>query len=126
MRLPEGGTLNSHYRFESYRIRYSYVLAKSDKPQFDMGFTAKICNAAIMIVKDQAGTEKRDTGFAPLINLGLDWTFAQTFGLIPAGDALAAPQGRAEDLLIAIYAEPADRLRLCVGYRILYGGANND
>jgi hypothetical protein len=42
------------------------------------------------------------------------------------GDALAAPQGRAEDILAAFYAEAAEGIRLRLGYRILEGGADND
>ena len=42
------------------------------------------------------------------------------------GDALAAPQGRAEDVLIAATYEVSDNLAIRAGYRILEGGADND
>jgi hypothetical protein len=47
-------------------------------------------------------------------------------GFLLEGDALAAPQGRAEDVLLAFYFHPAERIGMKVGYRILEGGADND
>ena len=41
-------------------------------------------------------------------------------------DALAAPQGRAEDVLIAATWRARDTLALRVGYRTVEGGADND
>ena len=42
------------------------------------------------------------------------------------GDALAAPQGRAEDVLAALTYGKSDKFRIKIGYRILEGGADND
>jgi len=42
------------------------------------------------------------------------------------GDALAAPQGRAEDVLIAMHYIVSDKIGIKAGYRILEGGADND
>ncbi|MFZ1845950.1 MAG: hypothetical protein WAU12_03520, partial [Saprospiraceae bacterium] len=42
------------------------------------------------------------------------------------GDALAAPQGRAEDVLLAVTYKFSDNLMTHLGYRILEGGADND
>ncbi|MCK7482499.1 MAG: hypothetical protein M0C28_39280 [Candidatus Moduliflexus flocculans] len=42
------------------------------------------------------------------------------------GDALAAPQGRAEDVSLSVWADLSQKLRLRVGYRLLEGGAEND
>jgi hypothetical protein len=46
--------------------------------------------------------------------------------LLLDGDALAAPQGRAEDVALAIWADLSKSLRLRAGYRLLEGGADND
>jgi len=40
------------------------------------------------------------------------------------GDALAAPQGRAEDVLLALQLHLNEDVTLKAGYRILEGGAN--
>jgi hypothetical protein len=47
-------------------------------------------------------------------------------GLLFEGDALAAPQGRAEDVLLAGTWKLSDHITARLGYRILEGGADND
>lgn len=126
VRFADGEALNSHYRFDSYRLTYRYALVDSDRLRFDLGFTAKVRDASIRIEGEETSSEKTNTGFVPLINFALDWSFASRFGLLFEGDALAAPQGRAEDVLAALYADAVDRLRFRLGYRILEGGADND
>ena len=121
-----GEDLRARYRFDSYRLTYSYALVQADRISFDIGFTGKIRDAAIRIESDQRSSEKTNTGFVPLIHFALDWSLASRFGLLVQGDALAAPQGRAEDVLVAPYADLSDRIRVRLGYRILEGGADND
>ncbi|MFK7845351.1 MAG: hypothetical protein AB8G77_08625 [Rhodothermales bacterium] len=52
--------------------------------------------------------------------------FTAKLGLLVDGDALAAPQGRAEDVLVALTFSATDQLDIKLGYRILEGGADND
>ncbi len=118
--------LNGRYRFDSYRLTYSYAFLKSDHFRLDLGLTAKIRDASIRIETEGKSSEKANTGFVPLINFALDWSLTSRFGLLFEGDALAAPQGRAEDVLLAVYADTTERLRLRLGYRILEGGVDND
>jgi len=54
------------------------------------------------------------------------WNFKENLGVLVYGDALAAPQGRAEDILVALRYRLSDKLSLKGGYRILEGGADND
>ena len=42
------------------------------------------------------------------------------------GDALAAPQGRAEDVLLALQYRYDATLAFKLGYRMLEGGSDND
>ncbi|MFH2050436.1 MAG: hypothetical protein ABIJ12_13450 [bacterium] len=119
-------SLSSRYRFDSYRLSYSYRLVQSNHLKFDIGFTAKIRDASIEIKSESQSSEKTNTGFVPLINFSLDWSFVSRFGFLFEGDALAAPQGRAEDVLLAPYVDVSDRLRFRIGYRIPEGGADND
>jgi hypothetical protein len=65
-------------------------------------------------------------GFVPIINFRLLWKIDQKFGILLDGDALAAPQGRAEDVLIAATYKLSDNIGIRAGYRILEGGADND
>ncbi len=118
--------LNSTYRFDSYRLTYRYTLVNKTSFRAGIGVTAKIRDASIKIESPNNVSEKKNTGFVPLINFALDWRFAQNIGLMLKGDALAAPQGRAEDVILALYGYPMNDLRFRLGYRILEGGADND
>jgi len=118
--------LNSIYRFDSYRVTYNYTLLSRERLRVGLGFTAKIRDASIRIDDGTDYSEKTNTGFVPLINFAVDWSLGSKLGFIFEGDALAAPQGRAEDVLLAVYGELVDKLRLRLGYRILEGGADND
>jgi hypothetical protein len=50
----------------------------------------------------------------------------ERLSLLLEGDALAAPQGRAEDILVAARYKINDAASMSVGYRLLEGGADND
>jgi hypothetical protein len=126
VRFDSGVTLNALYRFDSYRVTYRYTLFHGERIRAGIGFTGKVRDASISIDNDSVYSEKANTGFVPLINFAFDWRFASKLGLILEGDALAAPQGRAEDVLLAIYGNPSNQLRLRLGYRVLEGGADND
>jgi hypothetical protein len=54
------------------------------------------------------------------------WKPVDKFGILLEGDALAAPQGRAEDVLIAATYRFSHIFGLKAGYRLLEGGADND
>lgn len=125
-RFGTGVPINSRYRFDSYRVTYQYFWYKKERLTAAIGFTGKVRDAAIRLDNGAVSSEKTNTGFVPLINFAFDWRMRSDFGLILEGDALAAPQGRAEDILLAIYSKPVKQLRLRVGYRILEGGADND
>jgi hypothetical protein len=126
VRFGANRPLNSLYRFDSYRVTYQYTWLSSERIKVGIGFTGKVRDASISFANGSVSSEKANTGFVPLINFAFDWRFASRLGLIFEGDALAAPQGRAEDVLLAIYANPSDQVRLRLGYRVLEGGADND
>jgi hypothetical protein len=126
VKFDSGVPLNARYRFDSYRVTYRYTLFPGERIRAGIGFTGKVRDAAISLDNGSVYSEKANTGFVPLINFAFDWRFASKLGLIFEGDALAAPQGRAEDVLLAIYGNPSNHLRLRLGYRVLEGGADND
>nr|MBN2277266.1 hypothetical protein [candidate division Zixibacteria bacterium] len=125
-RFDSGLPINSHYRFDSYRLTYQYALVNSDRLRFGLGLTAKIRDASIKLTNTAGSSEKTNTGFVPLINFSLDWSLGSNIGLLLEGDALAAPQGRAEDVLLAVHGRASNRLAFKLGYRILEGGVDND
>lgn len=114
------------YRFDSYRLTYRYDFYRRDRLRLGVGFTGKLRDAAISVEGGGQKSEKANTGFVPLINFRAQWTISPRFELLLDGDALAAPQGRAEDVVLALTANAAKSLQFKIGYRFLEGGADND
>ena len=124
--FPAGTALEGTYKFNSYRLTYRYDIVKKPRFELGLGFTAKIRDAKIELSSPGLSSEKTNVGFVPIINFRLLWNVADRFGLLLYGDALAAPQGRAEDVLVAATYQLSDCFEIRAGYRILEGGADND
>jgi hypothetical protein len=118
--------LNGTYKFNSYRLTYRYDLVNKPTIVFGLGFTAKIRDAGISLSSPGLSAEKTNVGFVPIINFRVWWKIDDTFGLLLDGDALAAPQGRAEDVMFAATYNFTDNIGIRAGYRILEGGADNN
>ena len=124
--FPPDSHLNAVYKFNSYRITYRYDIVKRPKFEFGLGFTAKIRDADIALSDGVLSSSKTNVGFVPIINFRLYWLLHEKFGMLLEGDALAAPQGRAEDVQLAATYKLEDYLMIRIGYRILEGGADNN
>ncbi|MBN2480995.1 MAG: hypothetical protein JXB19_04590 [Bacteroidales bacterium] len=124
--FPSNTEISAFYKFNSYRLTYRYDIIKKPKLDFGLGFTAKIRDAKIALESSGLKSEKTNVGFVPIINFRLLWRPEENLGILIDGDALAAKQGRAEDVLIAATYRISDRVGLKAGYRILEGGADND
>ena len=122
--FPANIPLAGVYRFNSYRLTYRYDFIRKEKLRIGVGFTAKIRDAAISVEGNNKKSEKTNVGFVPLINFRLEWFFAKNLSLLLDGDAAAASQGRAEDVLLALQLNLNESVTLKAGYRILEGGAN--
>jgi hypothetical protein len=122
--FPANVPLTGVYRFNSYRLTYRYDLLKKEKWQAGIGLTAKIRDAAIKIEGGGKSSNKTNVGPVPLLNFRVAWQFHKDWGLLLEGDAAAAPQGRAEDVLLAVQYRWNDKLTLKAGYRILEGGSD--
>jgi len=124
--FPSNTALDASYKFNSYRITYRYDIVKKAKIEFGLGFTAKIRDAEIALRSQGLAASKKNVGFVPIINFRLNWKMNDKVGILLEGDALAAPQGRAEDVLLAGTYKLSDQFLFRLGYRILEGGAAND
>ena len=124
--FPANTELEGTYKFNSYRLTYRYRIVNKPKFEFGLGFTAKIRDAKIALRSSSLESEKPNVGFVPIINFRLFWNIDEHFGLLLVGDALGSPQGRAEDVLVALTYKASDRFSLRAGYRILEGGADVD
>ncbi|MFO7676343.1 MAG: hypothetical protein R6X12_08520 [bacterium] len=121
--------LRGLYRFDSYRLTYRYGLVRARRFSLDLGLTAKIRDAEIRLEYVSArdsGASKKNTGFVPIVSFRADWQLGPRLGLVLDGDALAAPQGRAEDVTAALRIGFGDRVDARVGYRVLEGGSDVD
>jgi hypothetical protein len=122
--FPGATPLEGVFRFDSYRVTYRYDFYARDRLTAGLGFTGKIRDAEIRLEGDGLSSAKTNTGFVPLINFRLDWAPARTVHLLVEGDALAAPQGRAEDVFLGAGYALRPVLFLRAGYRFLEGGAD--
>jgi hypothetical protein len=124
--FPANTELTGTYKFNSYRLTYRYNIVLKPKFEFGLGLTAKIRDAEIALASPGLTSSKTNVGFVPIINFRFFWKAGDKFGLLLDGDALAAPQGRAEDIQIAATYNLSDNFRIRAGYRILEGGADSD
>jgi hypothetical protein len=124
--IPQGSLTEGSYRFNSYRLTYRYDFVKGERVEFGAGFTAKIRDAEITLRSGSQSDSKPNVGFVPIINFRLNVKATDALSVLLEGDALAAPQGRAEDVLLAVSWKVSENMGLRAGYRILEGGADND
>jgi len=118
-----GTSVQSVYRFDSYRLTYRYSFINTDKLGLAAGITGKLRIADIAIMSDSGYVHRSDVGVVPLINTTLRWNFATPFSVLLDADALVTPFGRAEDVLLAVQYASSDKITWRLGYRVLEGGA---
>jgi hypothetical protein len=118
--------LDGEYTFNSYRLTYRYEFAPRGRLQYGLGLTGKIRDAAIRLEGGGLTSKKTNVGFVPLINFSLRYGLNDKLTGVFEGDALAAPQGRAEDVFLGVLYRFVDTAAIKIGYRMLEGGADND
>ena len=117
------GLTTARYRFDTYRLTYRYALLQRDRVGLQVGATALLRDAEIRLTGGGASASKKNVGVVPLLSLRAAWRIAGPLSLVLDGDALAAPQGRAEDASLALELETGG-LRFRAGYRIVEGGTD--
>ena len=122
--FPTGTPLEGLYRFDSYRLTYRYRFLRTERWEGWVGFTAKIRDAEIRLEGGGLEAQTTNTGFVPLLSFRFSWKLRDLLQAILDGDALAGPQGRAEDVLLALRYQFCPRIALRAGYRVLEGGAD--
>jgi hypothetical protein len=115
---------DARYRFDSYRLTYRYALLQRDRWTVKLGFTGKIRDAEVRLEQGGRVARRSNTGFVPLLHLSASWRFAPSWELLLDADALAAPQGRAEDVALLVGWSVAPDVQLRAGYRTVEGGAD--
>ena len=120
--VPTDGT----WTFNSYRVTYRYEPWRRDTWMLGFGVTAKVRDAVIRLESNGLSAEKTDLGVVPLINFKFERRLGARAAFLLEGDALAAPQGRAEDIFAGIVVDAGKQWSIKAGYRFLEGGADND
>ena len=120
--VPTDGT----WTFNWYRVTYRYEPWRRDNWMLGFGVTAKVRDAVIRLESNGLSAEKTDLGVVPLINFKFERRLGNRATFLLEGDALAAPQGRAEDVFAGIVVDAGRNWSIKAGYRFLEGGADND
>lgn len=121
-----GEQVGATYRFNSYRLTYSYRIYHTERWQWRIGFTGKIRDAEIALTQGNLKTSNSNVGFVPLIHLRGAVGLSELVSLVLDADFLAAPQGRAEDISVKLHYWIRDDWFAAAGYRMLEGGADVD
>jgi len=122
--FPAGTNLAATYRFDSYRLTYRYTFGPWGRFRLGLGATAKLRDAAIALEGGGLAAEKTNVGVVPLVNFRLTYALAERVTLVWEGDALAAPQGRAEDVFLGAVVPLTATAAVKGGYRVLEGGVD--
>jgi len=118
--------VRGRYVFNSYRLTYRYTAVQGTNWRFGIGVTGKIRDASTRLEAPGKSAEKTNVGFVPLVNFSLERRLGTRATFLVEGDALAAPQGRAEDIFTGVLVAVHRNLSVKAGYRFLEGGADND
>jgi len=124
--FPAGRPLDATYVFNSYRLTWYWRFPPGAKWSFRLGATLKVRDAQIALAGDAGRSAKDDLGLVPLVYLGARYQATERLAIELEADALAAPQGRAEDVSLKAVFRVSDRVDVDLGYRLLEGGADND
>jgi hypothetical protein len=114
------------WTFNSYRVTYRYEPWRKDTWMFGFGVSVKVRDAVIRLESNGTAAEKTDLGVVPLINFKFERRLGSRAAFLLEGDALAAPQGRAEDIFAGLVFDAGKQWLIKAGYRFLEGGADND
>jgi hypothetical protein len=123
---PSGRPVDATYVFNSYRLTWYWRFPPGKRWSFRLGATLKVRDAQIALAGDPGRSAKDDLGVVPLVYAAARYQATERFALEVEADALAAPQGRAEDVSVKAVVRLSDRVEADFGYRLLEGGADND
>ncbi|MCX7995518.1 MAG: hypothetical protein N3A65_07100 [candidate division WOR-3 bacterium] len=115
--FQQGIPTDATYKFNSWRLGYSYNLCKSQKHNCKcwIGFTAKIRDAKIRLEQQGRGAEKTDLGFVPLLHIAMEKKFSDRWGFVFDLEGLAGGPGRAFDGALKLRSSPEKAWSMSTG-----------
>ncbi|USJ34915.2 hypothetical protein [Dyadobacter fanqingshengii] len=123
---PAGQPSEVFYKFNSYRLTYRYDFVAKTRWRVGLGLTAKIRDADVRFKNESYDTHFDNVGFVPLVNFYASYKPSYRWSVILEGDALAAKQGRAEDIFVGAAYQVNPKFGIKAGYRVVEGGADSD
>jgi len=121
-----GTPLGGKYQFNTYRLAYRYDLRTDADSRSAIGGTVLVRDAVIRLVGGGQVAEDPNVGVVPLLGFEYERRIRGPWWFAVDGNALAAPQGRAEDVFVGARWSPDEKRRVSLGYRIIEGGADNE
>lgn len=115
-----------HFRFNTWRLEYLYRMDDEGTFRWQLGGTLLVRDAEILVQQGTLESNDDNLGVVPLIGFGMQWDLHEKLQAVIEGNALASPQGRAEDVFLGLRFAQGPRTDIHAGYRILEGGADND
>lgn len=119
-----GQDVEATYKFNSYRLTYSYRWHEGQKWRWNIGFTAKVRDAKVQLVQGAVESTKDDLGFVPLLHLAGRYKLNDAWYMNLDLDALAGGPGRAEDVALKLGWQLSPKVAWELGYRTVEGGAD--
>ena len=117
--------INIDFKFNSYRVGYTYRIVGNETQYFKLGITAKVRDAAVTFQQGAQTTTYDNLGFVPLFYYAFNLELDQNWSIFSDADFAYASQGRATDLTLKLRRKLSDGVALSIGYRTLEGGAKN-
>jgi hypothetical protein len=118
-----GQPVEATYKFNSWRLTYSYKFHHGKSWHWWIGFTAKIRDAKIKLEQNGVSSEKTDLGFVPLLHIRGEYHMSDKWWFLLDIDALAGGPGRAEDGTLQVGYVIDESWSVSGGYRTVEGGA---
>jgi len=114
------------YKFNSYRLGYTYRVWGEDKSFLRLGLTGKIRQASIRFTQNSLTTIYDNVGFVPLFYYALQVPLSGKWTFYSDSDFAFAKQGRAVDITFKLRYGITGSSSIGFGARALEGGADND
>lgn len=119
-------TVDTGYKFDSYRVTYRYQFYESERWRLKIGVTALVRDAKVELKQQAVTASDSDIGVVPLLSANMEFALAPRWTALVDFDGLVSPQGRAIDAAAKIRYDLTDNWYVSAGYRVFEGGVDNN